>query len=84
MQKLEVAFAKLKKKYPEAARELEKEFRKAIRNVSCTIKEQVSVITVEGVGRDGRHYIAEFDAVFPAGTKILSVRERHEMGSKNK
>lgn len=79
MKKLEDAFESLKKKYPDAAKELEKEFRKAIRKVSERLRkqkgEQVSRIRVEGVGRDGCHYVAEFDAVFPKGTQILSVQE---------
>jgi hypothetical protein len=31
-------------------------------------------VVVEGKGLDGRTYLAEFDAVFPPGTKILGVR----------
>jgi len=38
--------------------------------------EEVHVIAVKGLGRDGREYVAEFDAVFPVGTRILGVSER--------
>jgi hypothetical protein len=34
----------------------------------------VVTVTVEGQGLDGRKYTADFDAVFPKGTKILGVR----------
>lgn len=38
--------------------------------------EEIHVIAVKGLGRDGREYVAEFDAVFPVGTRILGVSER--------
>lgn len=38
--------------------------------------EEVHVILVRGLGRDNREYVAEFDAVFPVGTRILGVSER--------
>jgi len=38
--------------------------------------EEVHVIAVKGLGRDGREYVAEFDAVFPVGTRILGVSEK--------
>jgi len=34
----------------------------------------IVTVTVEGLGLDGRTYTADFDAVFPAGTKVLGVR----------
>lgn len=37
---------------------------------------EVHVISVKGLGPDRREYVAEFDAVFPPGTKILGVTER--------
>lgn len=37
---------------------------------------QVHVISVKGLGHDGREYVAEFEAFFPPGTKILGVTER--------
>lgn len=39
-------------------------------------QQEVHVISVKGLGSDGREYIAEFDAVFPPGTRILGVTER--------
>lgn len=36
---------------------------------------EVHVIRVEGKGLDGNKYIAEFEAVFPRGTKVLGVTE---------
>jgi hypothetical protein len=38
--------------------------------------EEIHVILVRGLGRDNREYVAEFDAVFPVGTRILGVSER--------
>lgn len=35
---------------------------------------EVRTVVVEGLGPDGMKYTAEFDAVFPAGTKLLGVR----------
>jgi len=75
---------RLKRKYPEAAAELEKEFTAAIRKVALKIRTEakpavakdlgeIHVIQVRGKGKDGREYVAEFDAVFPPGTKILKV-----------
>lgn len=40
---------------------------------------EVHTISVVGLGSDGKKYLAEFDAVFPIGTKIEEVSER--MGS---
>lgn len=37
---------------------------------------EIHVISAKGVGPDGREYLAEFDAVFPPGTKILGVGSR--------
>lgn len=78
----------LKKKYPEAARELLPEFKEAMKELQAgsqvrsqarpqeSSEEEVHVITVIGRASDGRQYMAEFDAVFPPGTKIESVSER--------
>jgi hypothetical protein len=77
--KLIKAFRDLAKKYPEAAKELSREFAAAIgmAKAKATLgrNEEVHVIAVKGLGRDGREYVAEFDAVFPRGTKILWVNE---------
>lgn len=32
-------------------------------------------IQVEGLGSDGQKYVAEFDAVFPSGTKLLGAKQ---------
>lgn len=37
---------------------------------------EVHTISVVGLGADGKKYLAEFDAVFPPGTKIEEVSER--------
>lgn len=37
---------------------------------------EVHTISVVGLGSDGKKYLAEFDAVFPPGTKIEEVSER--------
>jgi hypothetical protein len=37
---------------------------------------EIHVISAKGIGLDGREYIAEFDAVFPPGTKIMGVSNR--------
>lgn len=37
---------------------------------------EVHTISVVGLGSDGKKYLAEFDAVFPPGTKIEDVSER--------
>lgn len=37
---------------------------------------EVHTIVVEGRGTDGKKYVAEFDAVFPRGTKVLGVTEK--------
>jgi hypothetical protein len=37
---------------------------------------EVHTIMVEGMGSDGKKYIAEFDAVFPRGTKVMGVTEK--------
>lgn len=37
---------------------------------------EVHTIIVEGHGMDGKKYIAEFDAVFPRGTKVMGVTEK--------
>lgn len=37
---------------------------------------ETHVISVKALGRDGREYVAEFDAVFPVGSQILGVTER--------
>lgn len=34
----------------------------------------IVTVRVEGLGLDGKTYTADFDAVFPAGTKVLGVR----------
>jgi hypothetical protein len=36
---------------------------------------EVHVIRVEGRGLDGNRYVAEFEAVFPRGTKVMGVTE---------
>lgn len=36
---------------------------------------EVHVIKVEGKGLDGKTYIAEFEAMFPRGTKVMGVTE---------
>ena len=36
---------------------------------------EVHLIRVEGKGMDGNKYIAEFEAVFPRGTKVMGVTE---------
>ncbi len=36
---------------------------------------EVHTISVEGQGPDGKKYVAEFDAVFPRGTKVMGVTE---------
>jgi hypothetical protein len=78
---------KLKKKYPKAAAELEKEFAAAVRKATLKIRREaakpavakdlgeVHVIRVRGKGKDGKEYVAKFDAVFPPGTKILQAEE---------
>lgn len=33
--------------------------------------EQAYRVSLEGVGPDGQTYVAEYDAVFPAGTKVM-------------
>lgn len=37
---------------------------------------EVHTIMVEGLGSNGKKYVAEFDAVFPKGTKVLGVTEK--------
>jgi hypothetical protein len=37
---------------------------------------EIHVISAKGIGLDGREYVAEFDAVFPPGTKIMGVSNR--------
>ena len=37
---------------------------------------EVHTIVVEGIGADGKKYVAEFDAVFPRGTKVMGVTEK--------
>lgn len=77
--KLAKAFERLAKKYPAAAKELAKEFAAAIgvaaakAKIAAESREQTAIITVEGRGPDGKLYRAEFDAIFPRGTQILSV-----------
>lgn len=36
---------------------------------------EVHIIKVEGKGLDGKTYIAEFEAMFPRGTKVMGVTE---------
>jgi hypothetical protein len=36
---------------------------------------EVHIIKVEGRGQDGKTYIAEFEALFPRGTKVMGVTE---------
>jgi hypothetical protein len=36
---------------------------------------EVHIIKVEGKGMDGKTYIAEFEALFPRGTKVMGVTE---------
>jgi hypothetical protein len=36
---------------------------------------EVHVIKVEGRGLDGKTYVAEFEALFPRGTKVMGVTE---------
>lgn len=36
---------------------------------------EVHIIKVEGKGLDGKTYIAEFEALFPRGTKVMGVTE---------
>lgn len=36
---------------------------------------EVHVIKVEGRGQDGKTYVAEFEALFPRGTKVMGVTE---------
>lgn len=40
--------------------------------------EEVHIIEVKGLGRDGREYIAPVQTVFPIGTRIIAVTERVE------
>jgi hypothetical protein len=37
---------------------------------------EVHTIVVEGLAPDGRTYFAEYDAVFPRGTKVMGVTEK--------
>lgn len=37
---------------------------------------EVHTIVVEGVAPDGKTYLAEYDAVFPKGTKVMGVTEK--------
>lgn len=80
--KLKKAFDRLAKKYPAAAKELAKEFTTAIGVAAAKAKlaeerpDQVHIITVEGQASDGRVYQAEFEAIFPKGTKILRVQSK--------
>lgn len=80
--KLSKAFEQLAKKYPAAAKELAKDFTAAIGVAAANAKiaaergDQIHRITVEGKVPDGRIYRAEFDVVFPKGTKIMIVKER--------
>lgn len=76
--KLIKAFNDLEKKYPEAAEELAKEFTAAIGVAKAKAelaKPDIYTIAVQGKGADGKTYVAEFDAVFPKGTKILNVKQ---------
>lgn len=36
---------------------------------------EVHIIKVEGKGLDGKTYVAEFEAMFPRGTKVMGVTE---------
>ncbi len=36
---------------------------------------EVHIIKVEGLGKDGKTYVAEFEAMFPRGTKVMGVTE---------
>jgi len=36
---------------------------------------EIHLIKVEGLGKDGKTYIAEFEAMFPRGTKVMGVTE---------
>lgn len=36
---------------------------------------EIHIIKVEGKGLDGKTYIAEFEALFPRGTKVMGVTE---------
>lgn len=80
--KLSKAFERLAKKYPGAAKELAKEFTAAIgvaaakAKIAAERRDQTYTITVEGIGTDGKMYRAEFDAIFPKGTKIMGITER--------
>jgi hypothetical protein len=79
--RLAKAFDRLARKYPDAAKELAKEFTAAIGVAEVKAKlaalsavsVQVHTIVVKGKGRDGKIYTAEFEAVFPKGTVILNV-----------
>jgi len=78
--KFKKTFDKLAKRYPEAAKELAKEFVAAIgmAKAKAKLKEatQVHTISVRGRGSDGKIYEAVFEAVFPKGTTVLGVNNK--------